>query len=114
MKAYSPEKANSFEMSSTAKSTDSQAAQVEPAPRTADNGTAGTVQTTFSENISITGKAGFVNDRSESADGQTVDMRPLFLRTPQNLYLLAEIRSSVVTLGDTVSEASHLLQQLHT
>ena len=110
MKAYSPEKSNSFEMSSTAKN-ESLAAQVKPALRTAD-GAAGKVQTTFTGNISTTGQARFVNIRSEPADSQTVDVRPLFLRTPQNLYLLAEIRSTVVTLDDAVSEASHLLQDM--
>ena len=110
MKTYSPEKANSFEMSPTAKN-ESLAAQVEPALRTAD-GAAGKVQTTFTGNISTTGQASSVNIRSEPADSQIVDVRPPFLRTPQNLYLLAEIRSTVVTLGDTVIEASYLLQDM--
>ena len=67
--------------SAVTESTDFRAAQVE--------------QTTFSEAVSKTGKTGFENNRTKSADDHTMDMRRLFPRTHQNLFLIA----GTLTLG---------------
>ena len=80
-----------------AKLTDFRAAQVE--------------QTTFSEAVSKTGKTGFENNKTKSADSNTMDknIKPLILRSPETLVLIADIRSTNVVLSDVVTEASHLI-----
>ena len=52
------------------------------------------VQTTFSEAVSKTGKTGFENNETKSAD---------------TLVLIADIKSTNMVLGDVVAEASHLI-----
>ena len=83
--------------SAVTKSTNRRAAQVE--------------QTTFSEAVSKTGKTGFENDKTKSADSNTMDknIKPLILRSPETLVLIADIRSTYMVLGDVIAEASHLI-----
>ena len=63
-------------------------------------------ETTFSAVVS---KTGFDNNKTKSADSHTMDknMRPLFLRSPETLFLIAEIRNTNVGLSNVVTEAGH-------
>ena len=65
-------------------------------------------ETTFSAAALETG---FDNNRTKSADSNTMDknMKPLILRSPETLILIADIRSTNVVLSDVVTEASHLI-----
>ena len=80
--------------SAVTRPTDFRAAQVE--------------ETTFSAAVS---KTGFDNNKTKSADSHTMDknMRPLFLRSPETLFLIAEIRSTNVVLSNVVTETGHHL-----
>ena len=55
------------------------------------------VQTTFSEAVSKTGKAGLENDKTKSAE---------------TLVLIADIRSTNMVLGDVIAEARHLIRTM--
>ena len=65
-------------------------------------------ETTFSAAVS---KTGFDNNKTKSADSHTMDknMRPLFFRSPETLFLIAEIRNTNVGLSNVVTEAGHHL-----
>ena len=55
------------------------------------------VQTTFSEAVSKTGKAGLENNKTKSAE---------------TLLLIADIRSTNMVLGDVIAEARHLIRTM--
>ena len=69
-------------------------------------------QTTFCEARSNSGKTGPGINKTKSADLKRVNKRPEILRTPQNLYLIAEARATRVALHDAVQEVDQILHTL--
>ena len=72
------------------------------------------MKTTSSAAVLKTAETGFVNNKTKSAVSNTMDknVKPLLLKNPKVLALIAEIRSNNVRLSDVVAEASCLIQDM--
>ena len=55
-------------------------------------------------------KTGLRVNKTESDDPKMVNARPEILKTPQNLFILAEGRSARVRLYDVIGEVEQLLR----
>ena len=91
--------ANSFEMSSAVESVDSRADMVG--------------QTTFCEATSEAGITGFEIAKSADSFSMAKYVRPLILRSPENLCLIADTRSSITSLSNALFRVDHVLQAMN-
>ena len=70
-------------------------------------------QTTFCEATSEAGITGFEIAKSADSFSMAKYVRPLILRSPENLCLIADTRSSITRLSDAVLRVDHVLQAMN-